>query len=99
MTGWDVSANELRQVATRIVALRKAYNIREGWTPQDDTLPDRFLEDALPEGASRGASLPRSRLRKMIRHYNVSRGWTDDGYLPDAVLKDLALDATGKTIT
>lgn len=66
---------------------------------QDVALPDRFLEEALTEGASRGASLPRSRLRKMIRHYNVSRGWTDDGYLPDAVLKDLALETTGKTIT
>src|SRR5262249_47820744 len=31
VTGWDVTAGELRATARRIVTLKKLYNIREGW--------------------------------------------------------------------
>lgn len=91
VTGWDLTGEELRETARRIVALRKAYNIRAGWTPADDTLPDRFLDEALVEGASSGARLSRERLSEMIVGYNQARGWTDDGHLPDAVWTDLDL--------
>ncbi|MEE9280808.1 MAG: aldehyde ferredoxin oxidoreductase family protein [Myxococcota bacterium] len=92
VTGWDVTAAELEGVGRRVVALRKAFNIREGWKPEDDTLPERFLSEALPEGASAGARLPRERLEEMIRSYNLARGWTEDGYLTEAILADLAID-------
>jgi hypothetical protein len=29
----------------------------------------------------------------MICSYNLTRGWTEEGYLPEAVLRDLAVDA------
>src|SRR5262249_35346838 len=32
VTGWDVSAGELRTVAERIVTAKKLFNLREGWT-------------------------------------------------------------------
>jgi aldehyde:ferredoxin oxidoreductase len=92
VTGWEVTARELESVARRVVALRKAINIREGWQPRDDTLPERFLSEALPDGASAGARVPRERLELMITSYNLARGWTEEGYLPDAVLRDLAVD-------
>jgi len=92
VTGWDVTAAELLAVARRIVHLRKAFNIREGWKPSDDTLPERFLEEALPDGASAGARLSRERLAEMIRSYNLARGWTEEGYLSEKVLQDLAVD-------
>jgi aldehyde:ferredoxin oxidoreductase len=92
VTGWDVTAPELARIGRRIVALRKAFNIREGWTPADDTLPERFLSEALPDGASAGARVPHQRLADMIRSYNLARGWTQEGYLPETVLRDLAID-------
>ena len=49
MTGWDVTAAELQQTARRIVTSKKLYNIRAGWTPAEDRLPDRFLQQALPD--------------------------------------------------
>src|SRR5205807_3999064 len=58
VTGWDVTADELRTVARRTVTAKKLYNIREGWTPAEDTLPGRFLSERLPDGVSRGAVLP-----------------------------------------
>jgi aldehyde:ferredoxin oxidoreductase len=79
-TGFDYDASELEDVARRIVNLRKTFNIREGWRPEDDTLPGRFLSEALPSGPVAGARLPRARLAEMICGYNRARGWTEEGY-------------------
>lgn len=84
VTGFETDAGALEAAAARIVALRKAFNIREGWLPADDTLPARFLDEALDSGPARGASLPRDRFRTMIEGYNLARGWTRDGWIPAA---------------
>src|SRR5438874_1976679 len=57
VTGWDVTADELRTAARRIVTAKKLYNQREGWTDAEDTLPKRFLSEGLPVGADREATL------------------------------------------
>jgi aldehyde:ferredoxin oxidoreductase len=80
VTGEHFGEDDLRRAAKRIVDLRKAFNVREGWRPEDDRLPKRFLSEAIPSGPVRGARLPASRLAKMIRDYNLERGWTEDGY-------------------
>ena len=49
VTGWNVTPAELRQTARRIVTSKKLYNILAGWTPAEDCLPDRFLQQALPD--------------------------------------------------
>ncbi len=82
VTGWDIDADELRDLGRRIVESRKAYNIREGWQPSDDTLPARFFEEATG-GERGGVRLQRERLAEMIRSYNLARGWTEEGYLRD----------------
>ena len=51
VTGWDVTADELRETAARIVTAKKRFNILAGWTPAEDTLPDRMLRQPLPEDA------------------------------------------------
>ena len=89
VTGFDVTAPELRSVARRIVALRKAYNEREGWTPAEDTLPARFLEEPLPAGPVAGTRLPAARLRALIEGYNRERGWSLEGHLPEATWREL----------
>jgi aldehyde:ferredoxin oxidoreductase len=83
VTGWDVTAEELRAVARRVVTARKLFNIREGWTPAEDTLPRRFLTTALPAGTAPGATLTEDRLRDMIREYNTRRGWSAQGWVPE----------------
>ncbi|MEE2778265.1 MAG: aldehyde ferredoxin oxidoreductase family protein [Acidobacteriota bacterium] len=92
VTGMDRGAAELEEAAARLVSLKKAFNIREGWTPADDTLPDRFLEEALSDGPMAGTRLTRERLAEMIRSYNRARGWTDDGFLPKDALDELGIE-------
>ncbi len=91
VTGWDVTADELRTAARRIVTAKKLFNVREGWTPAEDTLPKRFLSEGLTAGASAGAALPRERLAAMIRAYYAARGWDDEGRVPAALLGELHL--------
>ncbi len=81
VTGWDVTAAELRGTAQRIVAARKRFNIEAGWTPAEDTLPQRLLQEAIPEDAR--AQLSEERLMSLIKAYNLSRGWTADGWLKE----------------
>ena len=78
--GWSLDGAEMRARSAAIVEAKKRFNVREGWTPADDTLPARFLSSAT-EG---GPTLTRERLQGMIREYNVARGWSDDGYPPES---------------
>jgi aldehyde:ferredoxin oxidoreductase len=91
VTGWDVTGPELRQTAERIVTAKKVFNIREGWSAAEDTLPARMLSEGLPAGLSPGARLPAERMREMIDAYYRERGWTPDGGVPTEVLDRLGL--------
>src|SRR5688572_8458823 len=73
VTGWDVTADELRETATRIVSAKRQFNLLAGWTPAEDTLPDRFLNTPLPNDAE--ASLSRERLDDLVSEYHRQRGW------------------------
>jgi aldehyde:ferredoxin oxidoreductase len=79
VTGWDVDGAELRETARRIVHAKRAYNLREGWKPEDDWLPDRFLDTSLELASGRTATLPAERLRSMIAHYYAERGLDAEG--------------------
>lgn len=80
ITGWDVTPHELRQTAQRIVTAKKRFNIDAGWTPAEDTLPSRLLNQALPDDPR--ARLSRERLSALVQAYNRARGWTAEGWLP-----------------
>jgi aldehyde:ferredoxin oxidoreductase len=73
VTGWDVTADELRETAKRIVAAKRQFNVLAGWTPTEDTLPERFLNTPLPSDPE--AVLSRHRLDDLVTEYHRQRGW------------------------
>jgi aldehyde:ferredoxin oxidoreductase len=79
VTGWDVTAAELRATARRIVLAKRVWNLREGWTPADDWLPERLLSEPLRTGSGRVAELTPARLRSMIDAYYAARGLDGQG--------------------
>jgi aldehyde:ferredoxin oxidoreductase len=91
ITGWDMSADELKQAGERISNMKKLFNIREGWHRDDDTLPPRVLQETLPTGVVEGVGLAKDDLDMMIQGYYRARGWTDDGLIPDDKLRELGL--------
>ncbi|HEY7558823.1 MAG TPA: aldehyde ferredoxin oxidoreductase family protein [Candidatus Binatia bacterium] len=91
VTGWDCSSTELKRIGERIHALKKLFNLREGWKPEDDWLPPRLLSEALPTGVAQGVGLSADELRQMILGYYRARGWEEDGLIPDHKIKELGL--------
>jgi len=91
VTDWDVTAAELRTLSRRIVTAKKLFNIREGWTPGEDTLPARFLSEGLPSTAPGPAVLPRERLEAMIQAYYHARGWGRAGAVSPELARSLEL--------
>lgn len=88
VTGWDTTATELQDTARRIVTAKKLFNIRAGWTPAEDTLPARFLEERLVEDGSR---LSHGQLAAAVIAYNQGRGWSDEGWLGPEAMEQLGL--------
>ncbi len=91
ITGWAMTPEELRRCGERISNLKKLFNIREGWTRADDTLPPRTLQEKLPTGVAAGVGLTLQELDYMIAGYYRARGWTADGLIPRARLSELGL--------
>ena len=73
VTGWDVTADELRDTARRIISAKRQVNLLAGWTPDEDTLPERFLDVPLPNDPA--ATLTRERLHELVAEYHRQRGW------------------------
>jgi aldehyde:ferredoxin oxidoreductase len=73
VTGWDVTPAELRDTARRIVRVKREFNLLAGWTPAEDTLPERFLSTPLPSDPS--AALSREQLVDLVAEYHRQRGW------------------------
>jgi len=72
VTGLKWSAEELRMAGERIVQLERIFNLREGLTAGDDTLPERFLSEPVPDGPAKGRVV---RLDPMLEEYYHARGW------------------------
>ena len=89
VTGWDVTAAELSHTSERIVAAKKVFNIRAGWTASEDVLPGRFLNQPLPDDPQ--AQLSSQQLAAAVRRYNEIRGWTAEGNIRDELLLELDL--------
>ncbi len=89
VTGHPFDAQQLRDTAARIVLLKRLFNERAGWSRAEDTLPERFLREKLPTGASKGAVIDEERLEQLIDAYYQARGLTEDGRLRPAVVTRL----------
>jgi aldehyde:ferredoxin oxidoreductase len=92
VTGWDVDGAELERTAARIVLAKRLFNLREGWTREEDWLPERFLTETLELESGRTAALTPQTLRTMIGGYYAGRGLDRDGVPAADRLEALGLD-------
>ena len=75
LTGWPFILKELRQIAERTWNLTRLFNVREGFTRKDDTLPLRLFEEASSKGPSKGQVVDRIAFEKMLDDYYQIVGW------------------------
>jgi len=92
VTGIKMTEKELIEIGERIVNLARLFNVREGLTKKDDTLPQRFLMTPMPDGPAKGHVVE---LQPMIDRYYELRGWDRKTGLPTREkLVELGLEDT-----
>jgi aldehyde:ferredoxin oxidoreductase len=90
VTGVPYATGDLIRVGERTYTLERLYNLREGFTRADDTLPSRLLNEPVVDGPSKGWV---SKLEPMLYEYYRARGWDENGVPRAKILADLKLDS------
>ncbi|MCJ7687137.1 MAG: aldehyde ferredoxin oxidoreductase family protein [Desulfobacteraceae bacterium] len=75
VTGLSYTPEEVEKVGERINNLARAFNVREGFSRADDTLPERLMKEPLQDGASKGHFISTDDLKEMLDEYYTVRGW------------------------
>ncbi len=88
ITGWDTSYQALRQAVDRTVTLARVFNLREGFSVEDEKLPDRFYSPP-PSGPLKEVAVDCKQLKGAQQHYYKINGWNDRGVPTDQLLSDL----------
>lgn len=99
VTGWEFNEGELKTAAERVVAIKKLFNIREGWDCSEDTLPERFFTQALETLSGGVRTLSKLTLQNRIKAYYKIRNWDEDGKIGAQELKRLGLDDLFEVVT
>jgi aldehyde:ferredoxin oxidoreductase len=88
-TGFQyASVHEFEHVGERINTLCRLFNIREGFTRAQDTLPARNLSQPMPDGPARGQVVE---LDVMLDEYYELMGWDKHGIPTASTLHELGL--------
>lgn len=95
ITGVKMDSNALLKIGERIWNLEKLFNLREGLTRKDDTLPPRLMNETFVAGHSKGIKV---NLEPLLDRYYSIRGWNEEGIPSDDKLKELDLIKEGKSI-
>ncbi len=86
-TGSRFTMGQMVELGKRSLTIDRLFNIREGFSAKDDTLPARLTEEL------QRAEEPQSRvpLSRMLPRYYRLRGWSADGIPTEKSLKRLGI--------
>jgi aldehyde:ferredoxin oxidoreductase len=94
-TGLDFSTSRLEEIANRIAALERLFNLEAGMSPEEDTLPQRFSsETILIEGKEK--SISKETMEAMKKDYYRVRGWDEQAKPARPLLKTLRISGRKK---
>ena len=80
-TGWNSSVAECLRVGERAITLARLFNVREGLTPADDVLPNRFFTP-FAEGPLKGFGLDRATFERAKGDFYELMGWDRETAVP-----------------
>lgn len=93
VTGWNMSLFELMKVGERGNTLARLFNVREGFTPADDVLPQR-LHEGLGNGVLKGERVDPEQFFAARNTYYEMAGWDPKTGAPTATkLVELGVEA------
>lgn len=82
VTGKDWDLDRGVTISERIRNLERMFDVRQGLTRADDTLPKKFFEQPLPKGMYEGAVLDKDKFEQMKDEYYELRGWDKQTGIP-----------------
>lgn len=88
VTGWNFSVFEMMKIGERASNLIRLFNLREGFTASDDTLPDRCFEE-MPDGPLAGKTWAREEFEEGVKWYYAIAGWSKKGVPTEGKLAEL----------
>ena len=81
VTGWNTSVLELMKMGRRALTMARIFNLREGFSAEDDWLPPRFFTPQTSGPLSTTTVNP-EQLREGIKTYYETMGWDRETGVP-----------------
>ncbi len=92
LTGINIDGRKLLRIGERVTNLQRLFNMREGFTRKDDTLPTRVMNVPLFGKYKDEPDCAIKNLDAMLEEYYEARGWDKkDGIPKETKLKDLGI--------
>ena len=92
ITGWRTSWYELMQVGERSTNMARIFNLREGLTEKDDTMPEVFYENMKGGKLDNTRAIDKEDFEKAIKTRYGLMGWDEKSIPTKGKLIDLGLD-------
>ena len=96
VTGIEMDPTEYYRIGERIMNLERLYNLRQGFSAKEDTLPPRIRLEAVSSAGDQAIPLD---ISKMMMEYYQLRGWDERGAPTPKRLASLDIDHLSPTGT
>ena len=105
-TGFPMYTGNFLALGERSYNLERLFNLREGLSAADDSLPDRLTKTPQPPRTQRENSAANNSrkeqfvvpLEKMLKRYYKTRGWDKNGVPTARTLKRLKIETAGTSL-
>lgn len=81
ITGWETNLFELLTAAERSVTMMRLFNLRSGWTNQDDVLPKRMTQPHV-SGSVTEVPVMEAELSQAVTQFYAMMGWDAETGIP-----------------
>ncbi len=86
VSGVTFTEADMWTLGERLYNITRMFNVREGFSRKDDTLPKRLMNEPIKEGLTKGAVISQDDLDFMLGEYYKLRGWDENGVpLPEKI--------------
>ena len=80
-TGWNLDIAGLLKIGERATNMARIFNLREGFSRKDDTLPERIFQ-GLENGPLQGEPYPRHEFQEALTTLYALKGWHPQSGIP-----------------
>lgn len=90
--GLLMTPKELRTIGERIYTLERMMLVKDGISRKDDTLPQRYFNEPIPEGPAQGEVILEKEFSEMLDEYYRLHHWDSNGMPKRKAIRNLGLD-------